>query len=169
MAYWCCARTELRGGDKARHFLRLNGYGSYVPLVRSPRIRRGRRIEKIEPLFPSYIFVAIQDGRWWNARWCVGVLAMIMSGDQPAHVPDRVLDEIRRREVRGAVELPKAPGMKVGARVRVSGGPFQGQLGLYAGMKPHERVEVLLALLGGQQRVTLPRSSIELAPDSGGP
>jgi hypothetical protein len=37
-------------------------------------------------------------------------------------------------------------------------------LGLYAGMRPHERVEVLLAVLGSQQRVILPRSSIELAP-----
>ena len=36
-------------------------------------------------------------------------------------------------------------------------------------MKAHARVEVLLALLGGQQRATLPRSGIELAPDSGGP
>jgi hypothetical protein len=58
MAYWCCARAEFRGEDKARHFLGLNGYGSYVPLVRSQRIRRGRRSEKIEPLFPSYIFIA---------------------------------------------------------------------------------------------------------------
>jgi len=40
-------------------------------------------------------------------------------------------------------------------------GPFQGQLALYAGMKPRERVEVLLALLGGQQRVTLPKGDIE--------
>jgi hypothetical protein len=46
--------------------------------------------------------------------------------------------------------------------------PFQGHLGLYAGMRPHARVEVLLALLGGQQRVTLPRGSIELAPDPAG-
>jgi transcription antitermination factor NusG len=97
------------------------------------------------------------------------VTALIMDGVAPAKVPDQVIEEIRRREFRGAVELPKAPGMKIGARVRVSGGPFEGQLGLYAGMKPHERVEVLLALLGGQQRVTLPRSSIELAPDSGVP
>jgi hypothetical protein len=35
-------------------------------------------------------------------------------------------------------------------------------------MKPHARVEVLLALLGGQQRVSLPQGSVELAPDSGG-
>ena len=87
----------------------------------------------------------------------------------PAKVPDQVIDEIRWREVRGAVELPQAPGMKIGERVRVLAGPFQGHLGLYADMKPHQRVEVLLALLGSQQRVTLSRGSIELVPDAGGP
>jgi transcriptional antiterminator RfaH len=96
------------------------------------------------------------------------VTALIMDGVAPAKVPDQVIDEIRRREVRGAIELPQAPGMKVGARVRVLGGPFAGHLGLYAGMRPHERVEVLFMLLGSQRSLTLPRSGIELAPDSGG-
>ena len=40
-------------------------------------------------------------------------------------------------------------------------GPFAGQLGLYAGMRPHERVLVLLQLLGGQQRVELAKDAIE--------
>jgi hypothetical protein len=31
-------------------------------------------------------------------------------------------------------------------------------------MKPHERVELLLALLGGQQRVTLAADAVEAAP-----
>jgi transcriptional antiterminator RfaH len=163
MAYWCCARTELRGENKARHFLKLNGYDSYTPLIRSHRLRHGRRSERIEPLFPSYIFVAIVDGRWWDARWCVGILGVIMSGDRPEQVPDRILDEIQRREVRGAIELPKAPSMKAGERVKVLGGVFAGHFGLYQGMRPHERVEVLLALLGSQQRVSLPRGDIELA------
>ena len=66
----------------------------------------------------------------------------------PAKVPDQVIDEIQRREVRGAVELPPMPNMKIGTRVRVRGGAFDGQLGLYAGMRPHERVEVLFMLLG---------------------
>jgi hypothetical protein len=60
------------------------------------------------------------------------------------------------------------PRMQIGERVRVLGGPFQGHFGLYAGMKPHARVEVLLAVFGSQQRVTLPRGGIEPAPDSGG-
>jgi transcriptional antiterminator RfaH len=145
MAYWCCARTELRGENKARHFLELNGYGSYIPLVRSQRIRRGRRSEKIEPLFPSYIFVAIQDGRWWSARWCVGILSVIMSGDQPAHVADSIVDEIRRREVRGAVELPRSRGLRAGDRVRILSGPFRDRFAIYADMSGLERVCVLQA------------------------
>jgi transcriptional antiterminator RfaH len=111
----------------------------------------------------------VVEQQWHSARWSIGVSAIIMDGVAPAKVPDQVIDEIRRREVRGAVELPKAPGMKLGARVRVLGGPFQGKLGLYAGMKPRERVEVLFVLLGGQHRVTLPRGNIELVPNAGGP
>jgi hypothetical protein len=34
-------------------------------------------------------------------------------------------------------------------------------VGLYAGMKARERIEVLLSLLGGRQRVTLPRDDVE--------
>jgi transcription antitermination factor NusG len=55
---------------------------------------------------------------------------------------------IRAREVRGAVELPKSSGLKPGDHVKILGGPFRGHLALYAGMKPHQRVEVLLALFG---------------------
>ena len=40
-------------------------------------------------------------------------------------------------------------------------GPFAGHVGLYAGMKPRERVEVLLAILGGAQRVTLAADAVE--------
>jgi hypothetical protein len=78
-----------------------------------------------------------------------------MDGSKPARVPDPVIDEIRSRERGGLVELPKPPASRPGDPVRVLRGPFADHLALYVGMKPRERVEVLLALLGGQQRVTL--------------
>ena len=59
------------------------------------------------------------------------------------------------------VELPRREGFKAGEQVRILAGPFEGHLGLYAGMRAHERVLVLLALLGGQQRVELPKADIE--------
>src|SRR5215475_5432955 len=99
-------------------------------------------------------FVAFRDGRWWDVRWCVGVAAVIMSGSEPARLSDRIVDEIRGRERGGLVGLPRDK-FRTGETVRVTHGPFSGQLGLYQGQRPHERVLVLLALLGGQQRVEL--------------
>jgi hypothetical protein len=49
------------------------------------------------------------------------------------------------------------------ARVRVTHGPFSGQFGLYQGQRPRERVLVLLAPLGSQQRVELAAGDIEAA------
>ena len=61
----------------------------------------------------------------------------------------------------GLIELPKRPGLKSGDQVRILRGPFAGYLGLYAGMRAHERVLVLLALLGGQQGVELAKDAVE--------
>ena len=45
--------------------------------------------------------------------------------------------------------------------MRILRGPFREQVAIYAGMKAHERVDVLLSLLGGEHRVTLPRGDVE--------
>jgi transcription antitermination factor NusG len=79
----------------------------------------------------------------------------------PARVPDVVISEIRSRERGGFVELPKVHGLNPGMRVKVLQGPLQDQIGLLAALRPHERVLVLLQLLGGQQRVELARNVIE--------
>ena len=51
--------------------------------------------------------------------------------------------------------------LEPGMRVKVLQGPLQDQIGLLAALRPHERVLVLLQLLGGQQRVELAQSSVE--------
>ena len=86
---------------------------------------------------------------------------LIMDGIKPARVADQIIDDLRKRERNGLIELPKRPGLKPGDQVRILQGPFAGRLGLYAGMRPHERVLVLLALLGRQQRVELPKCDVE--------
>jgi hypothetical protein len=47
-------------------------------------------------------------------------------------------------------------------RVKVVSGPLREQIGLLGALRPHERVLVLLHLLGGQQRVELARNAIEV-------
>jgi transcription antitermination factor NusG len=157
MSFWACARVEPKREAVAQHFLQLRGFESYVPRVRERRLRGGRHVVTLAPLFPCYCFVAVENG-WWDARWCVGVVGL---GTRPAVVSDRVIDEIRQREIRGAIELPKPP-LIPGAKVRIVAGPLSGIEGLYAGMRPRERVEILLRLLGDQQRVMLSKDAIEV-------
>jgi transcriptional antiterminator RfaH len=160
--YWCCAQIELCRERLAWHCLSLAGYKIYQPLLREHRRSHGRKIIATPPLFPGYLFVWVVRG-WWDARWSAGVRRLVMDGEQPARVPDAVINEIRSRERGGFVELPKLRRLKPGMRVRVVSGPLSEQIGMLAALRPHERVLVLLQLLGGEQRVELAGNAIEVS------
>jgi transcriptional antiterminator RfaH len=87
-----------------------------------------------------------------------------MNGERPARVPDSVIDEIQARERNGAIEPPKPRGLRAGDPVRVTRGPLADLHGLYEGQRPHERVLILLQLLGGAQRVELGAGDIKPLP-----
>jgi transcriptional antiterminator RfaH len=144
----------------ATHFLGLAGFEVYLPRLREHRTVRGRKVAKEPPLFPGYAFVLIV-AQWYSARWCPGVVTLIMDGVGPARVPDRVIAEIRSRERGGLIELPKPPRLRRGDRVRITSGAFTDHLAIYQGQAAHERVAVLLQLLGGRQRTELPATAVE--------
>jgi transcriptional antiterminator RfaH len=155
MAYWV-ARAEYSRTQLALRHLALRNFETYFPLVAERRVRQGRRVAVKVPLFVNYIF--IKAGlQWSGVRWCIGVQDLIMSNGGPAQVSDSVVDEIRGRERNGVVQLPQRPSPRPGDTVRIWRGAFAGQLGLFEGMRPHERIVVLLGLL----RVTLPCDDVE--------
>jgi len=160
--FWACAQLETNRTAVALHFLKLGGFETYCPRFREQRRQHGRKIITTPPLFPGYTFVTILAG-WWNARWSPGVVRLIMHGEQPTHVPDAVISEIRSRERGGFVELPSARGLAPGMKVRVVNGPLSEQIGMLAALRPHERVLVLLQLLGGERPVELARGAVEAA------
>jgi transcriptional antiterminator RfaH len=145
MAYWTAAQLEPNRERIALLLLRQEHFTVYAPRLRERRVVRGRREDRETPLFPGYAFVQIML-QWSAARWCPGVVRLVMDGIQPAKVPDAVIESIRARERNGAIELPKN-GFKLGDRVRLLGsGPFAGRLAIYAGMSGLERVSVLLQI-----------------------
>jgi transcription antitermination factor NusG len=160
MSYWACAQLLPSKAALALHCLAAAGYAVYYPRLREQRRSYGRKIEVRPPLFLNYAFVRIEL-QWHTARWAPGVCRLVTNGDgRPAIVAEAIISEIRARERNGLVELPK-PQLEPGAKVRIVEGPLAGLQGLVAGMKPRARVEVLLALLGGQQRVALARDAVE--------
>ena len=60
-----------------------------------------------------------------------------------------MIAEIRERERGGFVALPPAPPrLTHGQQVRITGGPFEGHRGRWAGQATQDRERVLLELLG---------------------
>ena len=160
MSYWAVSRLQPRREALALHCLALAGFETYLPRLRERRVVQGRKIEVRPALFPGYCFVMIEL-QWHAARWAPGTLGLIMDGIVPARVTEQVIDEIHRREVNGLIEVRHKPLFQRGDRVRILRGPFSGRLALFADMKPRERVEVLLRLLGGDRHVTLARQDVE--------
>jgi transcriptional antiterminator RfaH len=159
MSFWACARLVGHREHIALRFLNMRGFETYWPQI-------GGKL-KPQALFPGYCFIWIEL-QWTPARWCPGVTAILLNGDQPAHVPNQVISELKGREDRrGFIRLPKRSRLNGGSlfapgdQVRVKAGPMSGLSGLVQGLKPHQRIEVLLTMLGSLQRVELSAASVE--------
>jgi transcription antitermination factor NusG len=151
----------------ALHCLQQLGYEVYAPRLRTYRVIAGRKIVQQSLLFPSYAFISI-IAQWHAARWAAGVIRLVMAGDTtPARVPDAVITELRRSEINGAIVLTKPSSLQRGDRVRILRGPFRDQLAIFSDMKPRERVEILLGLLGASRSVVLSLKDVEPARSNG--
>jgi transcriptional antiterminator RfaH len=157
--YWAVAQLQPQRERFAVSMLARADFTVYAPRLREWRVGRGGQRQRELSLFPGYTFLLIQL-QWSAARWCPGVVRLVMDGLRPARVPDAVIEEIRARERNGAIEIPHRQ-LRMGDQVRILAGPFHGHCAIFAGMTGLERVAVLLEILGAQQRVTLARKDIE--------
>jgi transcription antitermination factor NusG len=157
MSFWACAQLETHREHLALHFLGLNGFSTYCPRIRAQR--SSREGERSTWLFPGYTFVAIEL-QWHAARRCPGIVKLILDGERPAKVPMSVIDDLKSRERNGYVVLPQARGLQRGDKVRVTHGPLNSNIAIFDGMRPHQRVAILLSVFGAARQVELPKASI---------
>jgi transcriptional antiterminator RfaH len=154
--YWAVVRTRAQRERAVRVLLELGHYEIYLPQILVQ--------QRIKPLFPTYLFVRLgKKQHWYPIRWTLHVLDVLMSGDHPAQLEDKILDGYRKREGRdGFVKLPSpATRLRKGQQVRITRGSFAGQLALCEGMSGKDRVRVLLNMLGQKVPVELPNRDLE--------
>ena len=163
---WYVAQTQPHCEAKAVWHLGRQGFDTYLPRYEKRR-RHARRIEIVAaPLFPRYLFVAIDMAaqRWRSIQSTIGVSRLVCNGDDPASLPESVVNGLRRREnERGFVQLDARPRFAVGDQVRIVDGIFASYLGLFDGVSDGERVAVLLDLLGRKVRVVFDDLSVAAA------
>ncbi len=163
---WFVAHTHPHAEAKATAHLNRQGFEIYFPRYLKRR-RHARRIETVAvPLFPRYLFVAVDLAaqRWRSIYSTVGVSRLISNGDDPTAVPDGIVEALKRREdANGFIKLDYRPPFRPGDKIRVVDGAFTSCLGLFEGMAERERIAILLDLLGRKVRVVLDATLVAAA------
>jgi len=127
-----------------------------------------RRITRLEPLFPGYLFARCEtaDGNpeLWNAvRWAPGVKMILGTDGAPVPVPSFVIEAIQARvQDLGFVR----PGFRFAAsdRVVMRHGPLAGLEAVFdRPLSRSGRVRVLMRLLGQERAVQVDAVDLELA------
>lgn len=104
----------------------------------------------IKPLFPRYIFIFVRD-QWYPIKGTRGISYVLPGEDGPQHIPAREIEKLKGWEDnKGLIQLATREKFSPGQNVKATEGPFVGHAMIYEGMAPHERVNVLINLLGRQ-------------------
>jgi transcriptional antiterminator RfaH len=163
---WYVVQTQVNGEAKAAANLLRQGYGIYLPRYMKRR-HHARKVDLVaKPMFPRYLFVAIDVAtqRWRSIQSTFGVAHFITNGEVPASVPDGVIAALKAREdEKGFIKMDARPKFAPGDRVRVLAGAFMDIAGLFEGVGDHERVAILLEMLGSKVRVHLDADLIAAA------
>ncbi|NCN59334.1 transcription termination/antitermination protein NusG [Candidatus Roizmanbacteria bacterium CG22_combo_CG10-13_8_21_14_all_38_20] len=127
-----------------------------IPTRNVIQVRRGKKSERKERLFPGYILVRmhINDNSWLAVKTTPGVTAFVGAGSEPKPISNKEVDAIRK-----FMDLD-APMFKVkfsvGEAVKINDGPFAEFLGTIKEIDEEKgKVSVLVSIFGRETPVDL--------------
>ena len=132
--------------------LHRQGFSYYYPRFQH---KKPNATTTIKPLFPRYMFVFVGQV-WRSLSGTRGVSYLLMGERGPQLVPDSLINNIKAREDKnGLYQLTAPPKFIPGEKVKTEEGPLQGLPLVYVGMAGHDRVKVLVNLLGRAVMATI--------------
>jgi transcriptional antiterminator RfaH len=162
-AAWYLVHSKPQREEVAITHLERQGFEVFLPRMRVQARRRGRFVERVEPMFPRYLFTRldVETQDWSPIRSTVGVSTLVRFGLQPAVVPEGFVEGLRSRtDEYGVVTELAPPELEDGCPVRVTEGLLEGYQGIVQAGSGKERVEVLLDLVGKRASATLSPSQV---------
>lgn len=161
MRSWCVVSTQTHGEVRAEANLLRQGYNAWLPYTMKWR-RHARRREKVRsPVFPGYLFVQLDLERdsWTPINSTFGVRNLLTCGTRPEVLPDSFVFKLQKTLEDGSVG-DQVSDLSVGTPVRIISGPFADYVAEICELGPHDRVKILLDILGGKVRADAPRSAL---------
>ena len=128
-SHWYVLYTKPRSEKKAADRLLNNGYEVYCPVIRTMRQWSDRKKKVSVPMFPSYIFIHIDEKRRQEPLTDQGVMNYVYWLGKPAIIRDQEIDAIREIENQGSDIVVEGGRLERGQFIEIPDGPFKGLAG----------------------------------------
>ncbi|MEW6996629.1 transcription/translation regulatory transformer protein RfaH [Colwelliaceae bacterium BS250] len=161
---WFLLTSKPREEQRAFDNLNNQGFDVFLPKVAKVKKRQGVKSVSLEPLFPNYLFINLdQSEANFNAiRSTRGVGSFVRFGLNHAILNESLVEQIRQNiEGSDNKSLNDLLTYQQGEKVQVTQGPFKGLDAIYKNKDGLERCILLIKMLGQENEVAVEHQAIE--------
>ena len=160
---WYLIYTKPRQEERALVNLHAQGFSCYLPQFNQQKMRRGKLVDLMEPLFPRYLFVQLEQGlhakSWGSIRSTLGVNHLVKFGSEAVRIKQQLIDTLKSYEVKHNRSVSQL--FKPGQKVLITEGPFAGIEAVYQMTDGQARVLVLIELLSKPTELVVDVTMVE--------
>jgi transcription antitermination factor NusG len=157
---WFAVVTTPQHEKAATRHLDFAGIETFLPTYESSRTWKNRQKVKLQlPLFPTYLFVRIDQGERSRVLRSPGVRQLVGNSREPLSLPDREIEFLRTTLMEQKAE-PYA-GLVAGQRVRIKSGAMRGVEGCLVRKSSEWRFILTVQLIQHHVAVEVDASTLE--------
>lgn len=166
---WYVAQTSPKLEAFAHSQLINQDFEIFLPLYKK-RVFKKSILHSIYPLFSGYLFVRFDKDidQWRSINGTKGVKKLLgMDSEKPSPINPIFIEEMMQKtDKMGFIDLGEADeticNFRQGDQLKIMGGVFKGHIGTYE-LNDKKRISILLACIGGKNRVWVDQSNVILA------
>jgi transcription antitermination factor NusG len=159
-AHWYALYTNARHEKVVARQLEERQVETFLPLYRTWHRWKDRRKQVELALFPSYVFVRIQEQQKLPVLKVPGAVHVVSFNGKMAALPEREIDALRNA-LENEIYAEPCPYLKIGRKVRVVRGPMEGAEGILSRKKDKCRVVISVDVLMRSVSVEIDATDLE--------
>lgn len=158
---WGVVKTRAGQEWRAKENLERQEFGVLLP-HRVIKVRKSRHlVERLQPIFPGYLFVELGDAGVAKIGSTYGVSYLLTnSGGSPLIVSARIMEELGRHCDASGLYSPEM-NLRVGDRVNILSGPLAHSVAYVEALPAEGRITAFIEMMGQKIRANVPIADIE--------